>query len=105
MLHVHHVRPEYGKLLQILHDIASAMKFCHNQPKTVVHRDLKTQNILLGGDGRALVADFGLAKVKERTHLQTRNNGAGTVRCINEYVIVICFSRGFALYQHTVLRG
>lgn len=91
MLHVHHVRPEYGKLLQILLDVASAMKFCHNQPKPVVHRDLKTQNILLSGDGRAVVADFGLAKVKERTHLQTINNGAGTVRKINKNTVNISF--------------
>ncbi|GMH40763.1 hypothetical protein BSKO_08667 [Bryopsis sp. KO-2023] len=79
MLHIHHVRPEYGNLLHILKDIASAMAYCHSQPKPIVHRDLKTQNILLGDGGKALVADFGLAKVKERTFLQTRHNGAGTV--------------------------
>lgn len=79
MLHSQHVRPEYGKLLQILGEVASAMAYCHSQPKPIIHRDLKTQNILLDANGTALVADFGLAKVKEMNQPLTRSHGAGTV--------------------------
>lgn len=79
MLHSRRLRPEYGKLLQILKDIASAMVYCHNQPKPIIHRDLKTQNILLDANGAALVADFGLARVKELNQPLTKSHGAGTV--------------------------
>ncbi|KAJ6591671.1 kinase-like domain-containing protein [Mycena vulgaris] len=46
--------------LQILHDISRGMEYLHAQ--NVVHGDLKARNVLIDDDGRALVADFGLAK-------------------------------------------
>jgi eukaryotic-like serine/threonine-protein kinase len=45
--------------LQITHDVASALGYAHS--RGVLHRDVKPENILLAG-GRALVADFGLAR-------------------------------------------
>ena len=45
--------------LQITHDVAAALGYAHGS--RVLHRDVKPENILLAG-GRALVADFGLAR-------------------------------------------
>jgi serine/threonine protein kinase len=45
--------------LRIAHDVAEALGYAHAQ--RVLHRDVKPENILLAG-GRALVADFGLAR-------------------------------------------
>lgn len=50
----------------LLRDVAEGMAFSHGQRPPVVHRDLKSQNILLcKKDGRlvAKVADLGLAEV------------------------------------------
>lgn len=42
------------QLLQVAADVADAMAYLH-QPPAIVHRDLKSSNVLLDADGRAVV--------------------------------------------------
>jgi serine/threonine protein kinase len=66
-----------AKRLQIAIDIAQGLASLHGQK--IVHRDLKSQNILLDKRNRGKISDFGLAKI--RIHTQSFTRGAlGTVR-------------------------
>ncbi|XP_057762060.1 lysM domain receptor-like kinase 3 isoform X1 [Arachis stenosperma] len=54
---------------QIALDAAKGIEYIHDYTKAqYVHRDIKTTNILLDQKLRAKVADFGLAKLVERTN-------------------------------------
>ncbi|XP_031265360.1 lysM domain receptor-like kinase 3, partial [Pistacia vera] len=54
---------------QIALDAARGIEYIHDHTKArYVHRDIKTSNILLDQGLRAKVADFGLAKLVERTN-------------------------------------
>ena len=49
--------------LQIGSDMTSGLAFLHDQ--RILHRDLKSGNVLIDGTFRAKLTDFGLAKVKD----------------------------------------
>lgn len=51
-------------ILPLLRDISQGMRFLHSSKPTVVHADLKSQNILVDKNFRAKVADFGLSQRK-----------------------------------------
>ncbi|KAF5451911.1 hypothetical protein F2P56_026966 [Juglans regia] len=60
--------------------IARGLAYLHEESRLkIVHRDIKTSNVLLDEDYNAKISDFGLAKLTEddKTHISTRV--AGTI--------------------------
>lgn len=60
----------WAQRIQVAADIAEGMYFLHSRKPPLIHRDLKSQNVLLDRGGRAKIADFGLsrfAEVREQT--------------------------------------
>ncbi|HEY2327636.1 MAG TPA: protein kinase [Gaiellaceae bacterium] len=67
--------------LELAIQIGQALSFAHQQG--LIHRDVKPQNILLNGDGRAKVTDFGIARSIEVQHGVTQT---GTVLGTSDYI-------------------
>ena len=63
--------------LDWLEDSASGLQYLHQQKPPIFHRDLKPPNILIRGDWRACLTDFGLAEF-DQTLVMTKTKGVGT---------------------------
>ncbi len=55
-----------ARLIAYMVDVLDALDFCHEQ--NIIHRDVKPSNILISQDNRAMLTDFGLAKVVAAQH-------------------------------------
>ncbi|KAL3672774.1 hypothetical protein V7S43_002065 [Phytophthora oleae] len=63
--------------LAIATDIAEALAYLHGRQPIIIHRDLKSLNVLLDNRLRAKLSDFGLSR--ERSSDDTMTNGVGTL--------------------------
>lgn len=78
--HLHGKQAKHGKLswpirMNIAVETASALKYLH--VSDIIHRDIKTNNILLDAHFRVKVADFGLSRLfpMDHTHVSTAPQG------------------------------
>ena len=66
-------RLDQTQLLIVAYDIARGMNFLHNHQ--IIHRDLKSLNVLLDENGKAKICDFGFSKKYEKNEIMTKNIG------------------------------
>ncbi|MEM6530430.1 MAG: protein kinase, partial [Chloroflexota bacterium] len=64
------------QVVQIIRDIARALDYAHEAG--MVHRDVKPANILFDERGRAVLTDFGIARMVEYSKLTQENMAVGT---------------------------
>ncbi|HEX3050967.1 MAG TPA: serine/threonine-protein kinase [Aggregatilineaceae bacterium] len=61
---------------RLLSQVASGLDYAHRQG--IIHRDVKPGNVLLDGQGRVALTDFGIARVLDATHLTSTGLMPGT---------------------------
>uniref|UniRef100_A0A7S0H953 Non-specific serine/threonine protein kinase n=1 Tax=Amorphochlora amoebiformis TaxID=1561963 RepID=A0A7S0H953_9EUKA len=67
MLHNPSFFMDTSLLIRIAHGIAQGMNYLHSLAARIVHRDLKSHNVLLDHNMTAKIADFGLSHMKQRS--------------------------------------
>ncbi len=75
--HIQKAPLKISEAVRVATEIAQALKMAHS--KDIVHRDIKSANIMLDGEGRAKVLDFGLAKTSQSTQLTRLGSTLGTI--------------------------
>ncbi|XP_057957359.1 mitogen-activated protein kinase kinase kinase 1-like isoform X2 [Malania oleifera] len=68
---------DWRRRVHIALDIARGMNYLHHCNPPIIHRDLKSSNLLVDKNWTVKVGDFGLSRIKYETYLTTKT-GKGT---------------------------
>lgn len=68
---------DFRRRLRMALDVARGMNYLHRRNPPIVHRDLKSSNLLVDKSWTVKVGDFGLSRFKDSTFLTTKS-GRGT---------------------------
>lgn len=75
VLHGHSRKLDWKTVLKMIVDTARGMAFLHSAKPSILHRDLKSGNLLVDDAYSIKLSDFGLARVKAYTATMTGNCG------------------------------
>ncbi|KAG7968704.1 hypothetical protein I3843_08G167600 [Carya illinoinensis] len=77
IIHRPHSQIDEKRRIKMALDVASGMNCLHTSRPTIVHRDLKSPNLLVDKNWNVKVCDFGLSRLKHHTFLSSKST-AGT---------------------------
>lgn len=79
VLHVDKTIFDWTMQIHVLVDCARGMNFLHTHEPKLIHRDLKSPNILVNDNWRCKIADFGLAQLKMANPKDQNDNGLDAI--------------------------
>ncbi|KAF5759308.1 putative protein kinase RLK-Pelle-LRR-XI-1 family [Helianthus annuus] len=103
---VRHMVLDWPKRLRIALGVANGLCYMHHDcVPAVIHRDVKSCNVLLDGDFNAKIADFGLARIlAKESELNTMSTVAGSIGYMApEYAHTIKVNEKIDVYSFGVI--
>ncbi|KAG9128675.1 hypothetical protein Leryth_018313 [Lithospermum erythrorhizon] len=77
LLHKPNLQLDEKRRMRMALDVAKGMNYLHTSHPVIVHRDLKTPNLLVDKNWVVKVCDFGMSRMKHHTFLSSKST-AGT---------------------------
>ncbi|KAH9322334.1 hypothetical protein KI387_016973, partial [Taxus chinensis] len=77
LIHRPNIQIDEKRRIRMALDVAKGMSCLHSSTPTIVHRDLKSPNLLVDKNWAVKVCDFGLSRMKHNTFLSSKST-AGT---------------------------
>lgn len=78
LLHDHRISLPWIRIKSMLLDAAKGMNYLHHSEPPIIHRDLKSQNLLVNDHWRVKVCDFGLCRILSETPDHATMTACGT---------------------------
>jgi ankyrin repeat protein len=97
LLNRKHLPIEWSHMLQWALETTLGVRALHTaKPKSIVHRDLKSLNLLIAKDYHVRVCDFGLSRHSTNSNMETLGKLRGTMAyCFPEHDHQLLTNRGF----------
>ncbi|KAA8521282.1 hypothetical protein F0562_011972 [Nyssa sinensis] len=73
LLHRPNIQLDEKRRMRMTLDVAKGMNYLHTSHPVIVHRDLKTPNLLVDRNWVVKVCDFGLSRMKHNTFLSSKS--------------------------------
>lgn len=73
-----------NKKIDVIIQVCKALSFAHKNG--IIHRDIKPENILINAEGDALVSDFGIAQLFDKSTGDQQLTGDGTIMGTIDYM-------------------
>ena len=102
VLESHKIKLSLAEVLDISLDIATGLEYLHSHSPVIVHRDISSKNILLGGN-RAKIADLGQAKVFGSSFLSRQTSMPGAMAYSAPEVLTGKYSAKIDIFSFGVL--
>ena len=62
----------WGRKVEMCLDVARGILYLHSRKPPIIHRDIKSLNVLVTKDWKCTISDFGLTRIKDRAMLNTQ---------------------------------
>ncbi|KAK4804991.1 hypothetical protein SAY86_004808 [Trapa natans] len=99
IIHRPHCQIDEKCRIKMALDVARGMNCLHTSNPTIVHRDLKSPNLLVDKNWNVKVGDFGLSRLKHNTFLSSKST-AGTPLILNLFFSRSGWPQKFSATSH-----